>query len=122
MSITHNINLNPLLNLLINCILARSAPQILFMKSECTFLFSNILIIGLFNSYANCWFGILIFDATTSKFRVTKFSDCARVAEVFYQKIYKALKQVHIDIHHFWIFSNIKCLITQCFIRSCSSI
>ena len=122
MSITHNKNLNPLLNLLINCILARSAPQILFMKSECNFLFSNILIIGLFNSYANCWFDILIFNATTSKFRITKFSDCAPVAEVFYQKIYKALKQVHVDVHHILGFGNIKCFITQYFIRSCSSI
>ena len=37
MSITHNENLNPLLNLLINCISARSAPQIFSIKGECTF-------------------------------------------------------------------------------------
>ena len=42
MSITHNENLNPLLNLLINCISVRLAPQILSIKGECTFIeFSN---------------------------------------------------------------------------------
>ena len=39
MSVTHNKNLNRLLNLLINCISARSAPQILSIKGECAFLF-----------------------------------------------------------------------------------
>ena len=34
MSITHNKNMNPLLNLLINCIPARYAPQILSIKDE----------------------------------------------------------------------------------------
>ena len=53
MSITHKENLNPLLNVLINCISARSAPQILSMKSECTLLFSYFPIIGLRNSSAN---------------------------------------------------------------------
>ena len=53
MSITHNKNLNPILNLLINCISARTAPQILSIKVECTFLFFNFLIIGLCNSSAN---------------------------------------------------------------------
>ena len=38
-SITHNKNLNPLLDLLINCISAKSAPQILSLNVECTFLF-----------------------------------------------------------------------------------
>ena len=38
MSITHNKNL-PLLNLHINCTSARSAPEILSVKDECTFLF-----------------------------------------------------------------------------------
>ena len=47
MSITHNKNRNPLLNLLINWISARSAPQILSIKDEYTFLFSKFLIIGL---------------------------------------------------------------------------
>ena len=39
MSITHNKNLNPLLNLLINCISAKSAPQILSLNVEYTFFF-----------------------------------------------------------------------------------
>ena len=49
----HNKHLNPLLNLLINCISAKSMPQILSIKSECTFLLLNLLIIGLGNSSAN---------------------------------------------------------------------
>ena len=40
-------------NLLINCALARSAPQILSIKVECTFLFLNFLKTGLCNSSAN---------------------------------------------------------------------
>ena len=46
-SITHNKNLNHLLNLLNNCISAKSAPQILSLNQEHTFLFFNFLIIGL---------------------------------------------------------------------------
>ena len=38
-SITHNKNLIPLLYLLHNCISAKSAPQILPLNVECTFLF-----------------------------------------------------------------------------------
>ena len=53
MSITHNENLNPSLNLLINCISAISVPQILSNKDYCTFLLLNFLIIGLCNSSAN---------------------------------------------------------------------
>ena len=60
MSVTHK-NLNPLLNLLINYISARSAPQILSIKGDCTFLFLNFLIIGLYNSSANCWPDIFSF-------------------------------------------------------------
>ena len=37
-SITHNKKRIPLLNLLINCIPARSAPQLLSIKDEYTFL------------------------------------------------------------------------------------
>ena len=48
--ITHNKNLNNFLNLLINCISVRSAPQILSIKVERTFLFLNFLIVGLCNS------------------------------------------------------------------------
>ena len=80
MSITHNNNLNPLLNLLINCISARSAPQILCIKGECTFLFLNFLIIGLCNSSANTLFEIFSFliPLPANLF--------ARVAEVFLSK------------------------------------
>ena len=54
MSITHNKNLNLLLNLLINCISVRSAPQLLSIKGDCTFLLLNFLIIGLCNPSVNC--------------------------------------------------------------------
>ena len=40
----HNKNQNPLLNLLINCIFARS------LKGEYSFRFSNFVVIGLCNS------------------------------------------------------------------------
>ena len=52
-SITHNKNLNHLLNFLINYISAKSAPQI-FLNLEQTVLFYKFLIIGLCNSLANC--------------------------------------------------------------------
>ena len=39
MPITHNKERIPLLNLLINCMSARSAPQILSIKGECNFVF-----------------------------------------------------------------------------------
>ena len=50
---THNKNLNPLLNLLINYVSARSVPQIMSVKNEGIFLFSNFLINGFYNSSAN---------------------------------------------------------------------
>ena len=43
----HNKKQNPLLNLLINCTSTRSAPQILLIKDEYTFRFSDFLINGL---------------------------------------------------------------------------
>ena len=46
-SITYNKNINPSLNLLINCISAKSVPQILSLNVEYTFLYLDILIIGL---------------------------------------------------------------------------
>ena len=46
----HNESLNPSLNLLINCIPAKSEPQILSVEDECTFLLLNFLIIGLCKS------------------------------------------------------------------------
>ena len=53
LSITPNKNLNPVFDLLIICISAKSAPQILSIKGDCTFLSLNILIIGLCNSFAS---------------------------------------------------------------------
>ena len=53
-SITHNKNRGLLLHLLINWIFSRSPPQMLSLKEECTSDFSNVLIIDLCNSSANC--------------------------------------------------------------------
>ena len=50
-----------LLNLLVNCISARSVPQILSIKDECAFSFLNFLITGLCNSSANSLFEIFSF-------------------------------------------------------------
>ena len=61
MSITHNKNQNPLLNLLINCVSARSAPQILSIKGNCTFILLNFPIIGLCSSSANSLLEIFSF-------------------------------------------------------------
>ena len=61
MSKKHNKNLNPLLNLLINCLSTRSAPQILSIKDVCTFLFLNFLIIHLCNYCANSLLDINLF-------------------------------------------------------------
>ena len=61
MSITHNKKLNPLSNLLINCISAKSAPQMLPIKVECTFLVLKFVIVDLRNASANCWSGIFSF-------------------------------------------------------------
>ena len=50
-----------LLNLLISCLSARSALQMLSTKDECTIRFSNILMIGLCNSSANYLLDIISF-------------------------------------------------------------
>ena len=69
MSITHNKTLNPLLNLLIDCISAKYelfiisifyAPQSLSVEGECTFLLLNFLVIGLCNYFTN--FSLEIFS------------------------------------------------------------
>ena len=52
-SLTNNKNLNPLLTLLINCISAWSAAQILSIKGDYTFLLLNFLKIDLCNSSDN---------------------------------------------------------------------
>ena len=64
MPITHNKNLNPLLNLLINCISAKSTPQILSIKGDCTFLLLNFLIMRLCNSSANSLLEIFLIPPT----------------------------------------------------------
>ena len=86
-SITHNKNLNPLVNLLIKFISARSAPQILSLKNESNFLFLNFLIIGLCDSSANSLLDIISF--------LIALPDVS-----FYQKFYKPLKKDRFDIHH----------------------
>ena len=55
--------ITPFLNVIINCILARLAAQILPIKDECTFGFSNFLIIGLRNYSANSCFNLCPFLA-----------------------------------------------------------
>ena len=59
-SIAHNKNLNPLLNLSFNCISPTSTPQILSIKGECTFLLLKFLLIGLYNSSATFLLGIFV--------------------------------------------------------------
>ena len=54
----HNKNLILLSNLLIYWMSAKSAPQILSLNDEHTFLLLNFLLIVLWSSSASCWFGI----------------------------------------------------------------
>ena len=44
-----------------NCISARSVPQILSIKDECILLLSNFLITGLCNSFVNSLLEIISF-------------------------------------------------------------
>ena len=85
-STTHNKNQNPLLNVLINCISAKSTPQILSIKGKCTFLLLNFPIIGLCNYFANSLLEIFLF--------------LIPLPEVFFQNIYKPFKQELFDIYH----------------------
>ena len=75
--ITHNKKRILLLNVLINCISAKSAPQIWSIKNECSF-FLHFLIIDLLNSLANSMFGI--------------FSFLIPLPEVFFYQKYRQLK------------------------------
>ena len=59
-SITHDKRI-ALLNLLIKCISVRSTRQIWYIENECTFSFSNLLVIWLRNSSANSLFEIFSF-------------------------------------------------------------
>ena len=86
-SITHNENLNNLLNLLINYISARSVPKILSIKSECNFFLLNFLIIGVCNSSTSSLLEIVSFFPVPSEV-------------FFYHKLYAPLKQIHINIHN----------------------
>ena len=51
----------PLLNVLINCISARSAPQIMSTKDKYTFRFLNLLITDLCNSSADSSLDLISF-------------------------------------------------------------
>ena len=64
----------------------RSASQMLSIKGECTFLFLNFLIIGLHSSSADSLLEIILFLILQP--------------EVFYQNVYKPLKQDLFDINH----------------------
>ena len=85
--ITHNEKQIPLLNLLISCIPARSATQILSIKGQCTFRFSNFLIIALCSS-------------ANSLLDIKSLLVALIGLESFYQTIYKLLNQSTFDIHH----------------------
>ena len=61
----------------------KGITQILSIKGECTFVLLKFLMIGLCIYSANLLLGIFLISPT----------------EVFYQNIYKQLKQVHVDIH-----------------------
>ena len=54
-SMTHNKSWSPLLYLFVYCISTRAAPQIMYLRGEYTFRFTNFLIIGLCNSSVNSW-------------------------------------------------------------------
>ena len=85
--ITHNENQIPLENLHIIYISVGLVPQVLSVKSEWTFLFSNVLIIGFCKSAANSLFEIFPFLVSLPQ-------------NFFYQKIYRPLKEVRVEIHH----------------------
>ena len=63
-SITHNKNRNPLLNLPINFISAKSEPQILSIKGECTFLLLSFRGVGFCNSSPNSLLQIYLIPLT----------------------------------------------------------
>ena len=76
-SVIHNRKLNPLLNLLINCISSSTAPQILSLEDEYTFCFSNFLIIGFCNFSAKCWFDLIWFSIADLSYSLSIVSDGA---------------------------------------------
>ena len=70
MALTHNQNLDPVLHLLINCISDKCAPHILSLKDKHNLLFLIFLVIGLWNSYADCLFSELELDLELSSVSV----------------------------------------------------
>ena len=90
---TLNKNLNLLLNLLINSISAKYVQQIFSIKGECTFLFSNFLLIGLCNSSARSVLEMVLFLIPDL------FANIAASPDVFVSKSYRPLNQVRLDIH-----------------------
>ena len=76
---THNKKPIPLLNLLANCILARTAPQVLSVKDEYTFRFLKLKI-GLHYSSVDCWVDIISFLTAPLK------ADLLHTKRSFYQK------------------------------------
>ena len=96
-SITHNKNINPWLNLLIHCISARSAPKILAIKDECTFRLSNFLIIALCYSSGNCCSVIFLLAAVLpgNLFCLTKISDSTRVSRSISSSIFPIKKFIN---------------------------
>ena len=75
MPITHYKKRIPLLELPNNCISTKSVPQILFIKSKCTFCFSYFLIIGFYNSIAHSLFGAVLIALAKADFSVVDLSD-----------------------------------------------
>ena len=83
--------------LLIKCLLDQSnICQILSVRDEYTFHFSNFLIIGLCSSLATCWFGIILLcNSTPRRLFIKKFINHWTNSMLI-----------------FWIFRNIKCFVT----------
>ena len=92
-STTRNKKRIPLISLLINWISARSAPQILSIRGECTFLLLNFLIIGFYNSSADSLFEI--------------FSFLMPLSEIFNITHYKFSSK-----HYFFVFGTFKFLLS----------
>ena len=112
-------NISPQHNLLINCISAKSAYQILSIKDGFTFLFSNFLITVIFsnNSFANFYLRYFHFERQilSAYLRSLTVHGLRHYPEFFYRKKYKLLKTPsHLISFIFWIFGNIK----QYFIRN----
>ena len=98
-TVKHNKNRILLLNLLINCISAKSAPQIIFIKDDHTFSFLNFLIIGLCNSSANFCFDINSLLTTPPGNLFVHVAE-ALALEDFLSRNFKPLEQIHVDVHH----------------------